>query len=94
MMFDKKICREIVPDKNAFLRTCNEKLNDDFLLSEFELYGNYVVKNYPNRYKMAETKSQLNGKYLHDPWQEEEIQELIQKNKKQNIDLFTIHTWT
>ena len=94
MMFDKSICREIVPDKQELLKICNEKLNDDFLLSEFELYGNYVTKHYPNKYKKKKTNNQLNGKYANNPWRAEEIQELINKNKNENIDLFAIHSWT
>jgi hypothetical protein len=93
-MFDKSICREIVPDKQELLKICNEKLNDNFLLSEFELYGNYVTKHYPNKYKKKKTNNQLNGKYANNPWRAEEIQELINKNKNENIDLFAIHSWT
>tara|TARA_R110002020_G_scaffold117929_3_gene269559 strand:- start:344 stop:1072 length:729 start_codon:yes stop_codon:yes gene_type:complete len=94
MMFDKKVCREIVPDIHDFLSLCNEKLNDDFLLSEFELYGNYVTKNYPSKYQKVNTKNQLNGRYMHQRWSQDEIRSLVENNKNEDIDLFTVHTWT
>ena len=44
--------------------------------------------------KKKKTNNQLNGKYANNPWRAEEIQELINKNKNENIDLFAIHRWT
>ena len=94
MMFDKSICREIVPNINDFLQLCNDNVSDDCLLSEFELYGNYVTKHHPELYTKQKTKTQTNGRFAHIPWCKEEIDELSAENADKDIDLFTIHSWT
>jgi len=94
MMLDKTICRKIVPDVNEFLDFCNDNVSDDCLLSEFELYGNYVTKHHPHVYNIQKTKTQLNGKMANRPWSKEEINNLVKINSEKDIDLFTIHSWT
>ena len=95
MMFDKNICREIVNPIDEFLMFCNNNLDDDCLLSEFELYGNYICSRYPELINFKRTKTQLNGKPAHIPWLKEEIENLIEVNKEnKSLDLFTIHSWT
>jgi hypothetical protein len=95
MMFDKNICREVTGGIYRFLNFCNENLRDDCLLSEFELYGNYICRHYPELVKFKRTKTQLNGKPAHIPWLKSEIEHLIEVNKEnKSLDLFTIHSWT
>ena len=95
MMFDKKICKEITGDIHEFLDFCNENLTDDFLLAEFELYGNYICSHHPELVTFKRTKTQLNGKPASIPWLKEEIENLIEVNSKdKSLDLFTIHSWT
>ena len=70
MMFDKKICSEIIDIESGglegFLSFCNENLSDDCLLSEFELYGNYVSKHYPKKYSKQETKTKMFGRLANE----------------------------
>tara|TARA_B100000497_G_C7651336_1_gene391902 strand:+ start:160 stop:882 length:723 start_codon:yes stop_codon:yes gene_type:complete len=95
MMFDKNICREITGGIYRFLDFCNQNLTDDCLLSEFELYGNYICSHYPELVKFKRTKTQLNGKPASIPWSKEEIEHLIEENSEnKSLDLFTIHSWT
>ena len=94
MMFNKSICREIVPNVEQFLELCNDNVSDGCLLSEFELYGNYVTKHYPELYSFKNTKTQTNGRFAHQPWHKEEIAKLVEANNDKDIDLFTIHSWT
>jgi hypothetical protein len=94
MMFDKAICRQIVPDIEQFLGLCNDNVSDECLLSEFELYGNYVTKHHPELYTFKNTKTQTNGRFAHQPWSKEEIINLLEANVDKDIDLFTIHSWT
>ena len=94
MMFDKKICREMLPDINTFLDYGNQVFCDQCVLSEFEMYGNYVSWAHPEMYEIKSTKTQLNGKYQNNPWQRHEIESLITRNRITDLDLFTIHSWT
>ena len=95
MMFDKNILEKMIPDKRKFVNDVNEIVSDTCLLSEFETYGNYVVKYFPEHYNMKQTKVLTHGKFFEeDPWTSDEIKELVENNVDEDIDLFTIHTWT
>ena len=94
MMMDKKVCREMLPDIDELLEFCNQNLSEDCLLADYEIYGNFAVLAYPNMYETEHTKTQLNGKYVQNPWSREEIQALIKQNSGADLDLFTIHSWT
>ena len=94
MLFDKKICKEIVGDSESLLSFCNENLSDDFLLSEFELYGNYISKYYPAMYSKQNTKTKMFGRHEDQSWHESEIDQYVQQMKDTDYDLFTMHTWT
>lgn len=94
MFFDKKICLEIVNKFGGiseFYDLCVENMCSDLLLSEYELYGNYVSKFYPNLYSIKEIKCSLNGKY--DTWSDKEIQELIYHKNNEDYDIITYHSW-
>ena len=98
MMFDRNICHEII-DNNfgnlaPLLSFCNRNLSDDCLLSEFELYGNFVTKHHPDRYSKQNTKTKMFGRYVNQPWAEQEISNCVSQMKDQDYDLFTIHSWT
>lgn len=94
MMFDKKICAEIVNCVNGideFYQLCSQRINKNFLLSEYELYGNYVTKFYPKLYLHKYIKSNLNGKF--NIWTDQEIRKIIKDNKDKDYDVITYHTW-
>jgi len=94
MMFDKKICREMVPDIHELLGFCNEVLSEECLLAEFEIYGNYVTKHHKDKYVTKDSKTSMSGKYVQNPWTVDQIRNLILSHKDKDIDLFTIHSWT
>lgn len=96
MIFEKNICREIIGNPEEFLNQLNNIISDNCCLSEYEMYGNYILQNYPNKcgYDIIFQKTQLNGKYYPDEWRDYEIEALIEYNKDKDIDLFTIHSWT
>lgn len=94
MMFDKNILKKMIPDKRKFVKDINEIVSDECLLSEFETYGNYVVKYFPDRYHMKQTQVYTRGKFLkEDPWTSDEIKQIVTDSAGLDIDLFTIHTW-
>lgn len=94
MMMDKGVCREMLPDIRALLDFCNKDLSEDCLLADYEMYGNFATWTYPDMYETVHTKTQLNGKYVQNPWTREEINKLVKINTEKDIDLFTMHSWT
>ena len=94
MIFDKNICSEMIPDKDHLALAINETMSDDCLLSEFETYGNYITKNHPNLYGSQLTKTKMYGRYSSEPWSGEEIKQIVDENRTEDVDLFTIHSWT
>jgi len=93
-IFEKPICRELLGSAEEFFNKINSVISENCYPAEQEIYGNYIVKNYPGRYDIVFQKTQLNGKYYPEAWYDFEIEFLIENNKNQDIDLFTIHSWT
>lgn len=92
MVFNKKICREIIPDEKEFVRLLNLYISDDCLFSEFETYGNYIAARYPRSFYCDTLKVDMYGKYLPDLYSTEEVAELV--NKETKSDAIVIHSWT
>lgn len=98
MLFDKNICKEVVGgDIKSFVDFLNEAMNDSCYLSEFELYGNYVMNKYPKLYDIEYTQVATFGKYIeqYGNWTNQEINTCINiiKNVK-DVDILAIHSWT
>jgi hypothetical protein len=34
------------------------------------------------------------GRYSSEPWSGEEIKQIVDENRTEDVDLFTIHSWT
>ena len=93
MIFDRAICKIMLPQINTFIKDLNSYLvNDNFLFSEFETYGNFVTNHFRSSYTTKYTKTKTLGKY--DNWTDEELTILVNLCKEIPIDLFTVHTWT
>lgn len=93
MIFDKSICKIMMPSINRFIRDMNQYLkSDNFLFSEFETYGNFVMNHFRSSYTIKQTKTKMFGKY--DTWNNDELNILVDLCKDIPIDLFTVHTWT
>jgi len=60
-------------------------------MSEFELYGNYVYKNFKNSYNYKRIKTYLGGKY--ELWSDEDIIEFKKHFKHKDYDIVSMHSW-
>lgn len=57
--------------------------------SEFELYGNYVMKHFKDLYQIKQLNTEVNGK--HAKWTEAEIRQQIAAHSDK--DIISMHTW-
>jgi Fe2+ or Zn2+ uptake regulation protein len=73
-----------------FVSNTLDNLSDDSFISEYEFYGNYCLKYFPDTYNFKHVNSKLNGK--HSCWDDEEIENIIE-DYKNTYDLITIHSW-
>ena len=97
MLFNRKLILEMfnsiglssIDDViDFFYKTITEEEH----LSEFELYGNYIMENYPNLYKIKRILSRKTGLHdFEDNYSDEKINEIISKNS--NYDVIQYHTW-
>lgn len=85
---------ELNVDKYEFFDICAKKINEinnGSSFSEYEMYGNYVTKNWKNFYQYK------NIKVLHQhkrrQWTNEEIKSCISKYENTDYDILTMHTW-
>jgi hypothetical protein len=60
-------------------------------MADYELYGNYVTKYFPDMYLYKHYKSHVQAKQR--MWTEEEISKHIKMLEKKDIDLIKIHSW-
>lgn len=67
---------------------CINEIDDPSGFSEFETYGNFVTKNFPEAYNYKHLKTHSEGK--HKIWT---VEEYINKYKDQDFDLLKMHTW-
>lgn len=97
MLFNKEIIKKMLGNYtiNSFIEKCYNIINKKCYMSEYELYGNYLYKNYfptisikPLNIKMHAKRERLEG-----TWKEGDIKKLINKYKNKNIDIFTIHSY-
>lgn len=94
-MFNKKYCREIIPDVLTFLNTLNNYISDDCLLGEPEVYGNYLAKNYPDTYVMEQLKVLQDGKHLPALYSRVEIEFMLNVfGQVYDYDAIMLHSWS
>jgi hypothetical protein len=94
MLFNKEISQEIADINGGveeFYRLCARVAYQDCIPADYEIYGNYVYKNYPDLYEIVNIKTKLNGQY--GPWGDDQIVALITAMKQEDTDVFTYHTW-
>jgi hypothetical protein len=98
MMFERPLIQEMLDrihtDEQGFFDSCVQYINmwpDASGFSEYELYGNYVVKYHPGRYWFK--NMQVLGKALKREWTTEELHVHIANYKESNYDLLTMHSW-
>lgn len=90
----KYILSTIGVDKYKFFDICVEELNamnDASGFSEYELYGNFVTKHWPELYQYRYLKTRAFAK--HRMWEDEEMMNLINMSRKSNYDIITMHSW-
>lgn len=81
-------------DETEFIDICVNKINeigDNSSFSEYELYGNYVMKTWPYDYKCKQLK--VLSQHKNREWTQEELQNNIEANRAMQYDILTMHTW-
>lgn len=70
--------------------TC-QGATDGWIPADYELYGNFVHKVFPEKYVMEHIKTSMRG--LYSPWSNEQLESYIEEMKGTDYDTFTAHTW-
>ena len=95
MLIDRDVIRDILKnfnnDYNNFIDKSISKLNNSSFLSEYELYGNYTMYKFPDKYEIIKLKTELNGK--NSFWSKSDIENLIERNKNSDYDIISLHSW-
>lgn len=91
MMMDKTIVSELIGNVYELFNFINPKLCENYLLSEYELYGNHVYKNFHFYYDFSSlTASQYGSHNL--KFTKELLEECSNQSKQSEV--FAIHSWT
>jgi hypothetical protein len=98
MFFKRKIISHFLEsfeiDERGFfemiLREVNQ-VNEMSGFSEYEFYGNYVTKYFPDAYNYKHIKAKLGGKY--GLWYEDEVRLYVDYCNGLDYDLISMHTW-
>ncbi len=98
MFFKREYINEILKklnvDSNGFFNMSVDILNDmnqDAGMSEYELYGNFVTKYFPNSYNYNHIKTYLGGKY--SIWNDQDVYNYIKSFEKSDFDIVSMHSW-
>jgi len=98
MFFDRNNIKHMLEyleiDSYGFFDKSVEILNDmnhDAGISEYELYGNYVTKYFPNSYNYKNINTLLGGK--NSMWADNDILNYIDVHKKSDYDIISMHSW-
>ena len=96
MFIDRNIIRDILKkfnnNHNDFIIKSVEIMNNDCFISEFEMYGNYTIKNFTQSYNVKYIKNKIIGKC--ELWSVEEIERVIEYYKRDmSLDIFSMHSW-
>ena len=67
------------------------KRNHPCGFSEYELYGTYTTKNFPDAYNYTHLKTKNKG--ISRLWTDSEIINYVNKFKASDYDLITLHSW-
>lgn len=96
MILNKKICHEIIPNQDEFVDLLNKCISEDCLLSEYEVYGNYVMKNYPKKFNIQNIRGLMSGFYLGNghAFTSDEVDQFIKRHESQDYQTLALHTWT
>jgi hypothetical protein len=65
---------------------------EDWIPADYEIYGNFVEKYFPDLYVKKHIKTNLKGK-MQQNWSDEELRAYINDMKDKDYDFFTAHTW-
>jgi hypothetical protein len=90
----KHILEEMSVDKYQFFDICADginKISNASGFSEYEMYGNYVTKNYPDLYGYKDIK--VLHQHRKREWADDEVKKHIDKYIGSEYDIFTMHSW-
>ncbi len=98
MYFKRDILNDIFgkiggDDKNFFNKTVEilNVMNEDAGMSEYEMYGNYVYKNFKDVYNYKKIKTHLGGK--NSLWTNEDVINYRKQFKYKDYDIVSMHSW-
>lgn len=97
--FNKKVIQNMLSRYNFTIKSFIEKsydiINNNCYPGEPELYGNYVLRYFPEMYEIKPLKTVNVGRYQTDPFENvysiNEINEFINSNKE--YDMIMLHSW-
>lgn len=90
----KYMLSTIKVDKYQFFDVCVRELNyinDASGFSEYELYGNFVTKYWPELYEYRYLRTY--GLAKKRVWEDEEIRHFINSNRSSGYDIIAMHSW-
>jgi len=98
MFFKREIMQHLLNglgvNVQEFLNICIAAINivnDGSSFSEYEFYGNYVTKHWPDLYQYK--KINVFHQKKKRKWTDDEIRNYIDEYKGTNYDLLTMHSW-
>jgi hypothetical protein len=94
-MYDKNVVKELLNKTNCstvedFLELLYQYVDVGSYPSDYDLYGNFYYKNYPENFETKVLNFDMSGK-SGQHWSDNEIKQLILTH--QNKDAISFHCW-
>lgn len=98
MLFKRSVIKQMLEEyqmsKEEFFNQCVEEINrvnNPSGFSEYELYGNYVAKNFPDLYSYQPIN--VCHKWKRRRWTVDEIKNYARVYQRSNYNILTMHSW-
>lgn len=97
MLFHRPFVKEMFTsidlfDQNKIFEFFYNTITKEEYISEFELYGNFVMTRHCNSYDKKNINSISAGNFDHNFWNSDKISNILASNSQP--DVITLHTWT
>lgn len=95
MLYKREFTREMLMGKSleSFFDRVVEITNDKCYIGDYELYPNWCLHNKPGYYKIKQIETELQGKYDPDNYTKQDIENILNQDRPEEITSISLHTW-
>ena len=94
-LYNKFMVRKMIPDMDMFWDKLVHIINDKCHIGDAELYGSFIMHEYPGLYELQHLNAVYRGKHNEHVWTDREIRSALQSIRSffPDAHLISLHSW-